>query len=432
MMRNENKKYRYPMYILWFVITVFLAFFLLLIVAFLPQRQISENLYESAEQLMSEGNYIATADKSCGAILDNYTDALILMTSSATQFHSLSFTLTNPVYSYGDGGAVVDLLEYATDQMPIPSWYYSRYWMGFRTLVRPLLTVLNYNEIRQLLTVVFFALFAVIVSSVTKRVSMKAAMVFAISVILVKPNVICSSLQFCCCFFIAFAAMLAMPWLEKRSQWDYLVFMEIGMLTMYFDFYTVPIITFAFPMVYLYMLRSKRGEIIKLKAIVSSTMFWFGGYGGMWVAKMLLTDILTEVECTKSAVGALLKWTGLKESSGLNYWESLQLLYKNVVDTVFPCAAWKVCAAMGVGVVVILLIYRAAKGYIPMNRVKCYLPILVVAILPIIWFVAAARPMVNHFYFQYRSIAGVMWSLGGYVCILWDSTPKTQLQQIYE
>ena len=44
--------------------------------------------------------------------------------------------------------------------------------------------------------------------------------------------------------------MLLIPWLHRHGKWEGLFFMEVGMLTMYFDFYTVPLVTLGFPLLY--------------------------------------------------------------------------------------------------------------------------------------------------------------------------------------
>ena len=202
-----------------FLLSVILAVGLLLLGACLPQAPIDSHLLRSAEGMLKDGDYPVMADKSFASILDYVTDTLILAESKATTIENWQTIFTNPQYQYPaeEGSAVHDLYQYAIDENPEPSRYYVQYWMGFRPVMRLLLCFFDYYQILRYTAVAFFVLLAAVMCSIANRAGTRTAFLFALSMIFVRPHVVAVSLQFSCCFFIAFLAMLAVP----RIHWSW-------------------------------------------------------------------------------------------------------------------------------------------------------------------------------------------------------------------
>jgi hypothetical protein len=102
----------------------------------------------------------------------------------------------------------MDSSEYDHYQKADVFYFYSRYWMGFRATLRFLLSFVNYYQLKRYLSFAFFALYAALISSISRRTTATIGFLFAISIILVRPYIIGASLQFSSCFFIAFLGML--------------------------------------------------------------------------------------------------------------------------------------------------------------------------------------------------------------------------------
>ena len=407
-------------YLLVFGISVVLALVLLILAAFAPQGRILDNLWESMDYLHMEGTYPHMADYSDASRLDNFTDILMLMESAATNKQYLGSVLTNPVYVYEEAGADLPmLLENYLNAMPHDSvGFYVRYWMGFRVLLRIGLTFLNYFQIRRYLAVVFFLLFAAVMCDIAKRVDGKLAFVFAVSVILVRPHVIVNSMQYCCCFFIMFAAMLLTPAVHKCPQWEGLFFMEIGVVTMYFDFYTVPLITLGFPMVYLCALRLREGDALSGKRLAGNVLLWFAGYVLMWLAKLVLTSLLTEVNAVANGLGALMGRLGVTQTEGLEEYYSLELAMERLKDVLFCDREGMVLFLAVLAAVVLAVVWCALRRKAAAEAVKSLWLLPVIAALPFVWFLATIQPLAMHHYFQYRVIALTYWAAGTFVYFL--------------
>ena len=405
-------------YAVVFFASVILALVLLLLAAFAPQGRILDNLWESMDYLRAEGLYPHLADYSDSTRLDNYTDAMMLLESAVTNRYYPGSVLTNPVYRYEEAGEnVIELLGSYLNGAPQDSTdFYVRYWMGFRVWLRAALTFLNYFQIRRYLAVGFFALFAAAMCGIARQVDGKLAFAFALSVILVRPYVIVNSMQYCCCFYIMFAAMLLAPVIRRYPGWRGIFFMEIGVVTMYFDFYTVPLITLGFPLVYLCAMERKNGESLSWRRIGKDILLWFAGYVLMWLAKLGLTSALTSVNALENGLASLMGRLGLTQTPGLEKYYSLELALQRLQDAIFCDLEGKTIFLMALAIVAAVVLLRMVRG--KASGANALLPLLVIAVLPFGWFLATVQPIVLHHYFQYRIIALTYWAAGTFVYFL--------------
>ena len=163
-----------------------------------------------------------------------------------------------------------------------------------------------------------------------------------------------TSMQLTCCFFLAFAAMLLIPRLQGRTKWEALFFMELGMLTMYFDFYTVPLITLGFPLMYLSVLGQEKNLSFSWKHTLGDMTAWFLGYGGMWLAKLGLTSLLTSEHALRDGFQSLLTRTGIQKDAARMQNYSVQAAFRGIREAVFSdelgTAVYLLCAAHFYGV----------------------------------------------------------------------------------
>ena len=389
-----------------FLLSIVFAISFLLLGACLPQGPIDANVLSSAKGMAEEGDYPRTADKSFASILDYTTDALILAESKATTISRWDTILTNPLYDYG-GATVEDLLDYAEDPDPQPTGYYVQYWMGFRTIMRLLLCFFDYYQILRYTAVVFFVLFAAVMCSLARHVGTKASFLFALSIIFVRPHVVAASLQFSCCFFIAFAAMLLVP--KVTRKWESIFFLVLGIATQYFDFYTSPIITYGLPAIYLYLLQ-KETEAPGLKQIGVNACAWAAGYGLMWLAKLALTSVLTSANGIGQGFSAFAGRIGIEKTPGLEEYYNPVMAIRTVFVSLYSDPEGKLALFAAVAVTAVVLIYRFLKDRHSIRETLNHWQLVLIAALPVVWFVAAAQPTANHHWFQYRGIAVSFWA----------------------
>lgn len=408
------KKLRFWHYLLCFLGSVALGVALLLLCACLPQRPIDAHVKDAALALGSEGAYHRVFDTAPTAQLDNYTDAIIMDVSRGTTASRISSILTNPVHRDAED-PVEALAIYAGQEADArESFFYPRYWMGFRVLTRTALVFLNYLQIRRYLGFLLLGLMLLAVLSVAKRADGRAAFFFGLSLLLVRPQVICHSLQFSCCFFLALLGMLAVPRLRRSRRWEGLFFMELGLLVMYFDFYTVPLLSFGLPMVYLCLLDAREGESLSWRRVLADLGLWMGGYLLMWLAKLTLATVFTSENAFESGFSTLLMWAGGKGTGAAPSPLRALTALRHAVTVDTPGALiWAGALVCGL----LLLGLCAWKGRLRPRPLQEQGILLCLALLPLVWFLATARPTEAHAWFQYRSIALSYWALGAWLSL---------------
>ena len=409
-------------YLAAFCITVFLAVMLLAAAAFLPQTVIQNHIAQSVPLISRdiENHYIF--DNSTASKMDVGTDIMMLRTSLSTNDRYLGSILTNPVYSYDDlSGWEEDDELIARLAYDIPAddvWYYARYWMGFRVVLRLALTLFTYAQIKRYLSFLFLSLFAAAVCSVSKHAGSRIGFLFALSIILVRPHVMATSMQLTCCFFIAFAAMLLIPWLHRHAVWEGLFFMELGMITMYFDFYTVPLVTMGFPLMYLCILKQQDAAQVPWKKLLRNMAAWLAGYGLMWIAKLTLTTLLTSVNALSQGFGSFFSRVGIEKDAELTAYYSVDAAFEGVRKAVFSDEAGMAVYLLCAGLILLAVMYRSVRKSAFPDRLRKAVPYAFFAAIPLVWFVITKQPVAIHYYFQYRTIALTHWAAGVFLYFL--------------
>ena len=407
-------KHRFWRYVFWFLGTVAAGILLLLLCACLPQGPIDAHVRDAAEALGNEGCYPAVFDRAPSACLDNYTDAIMMDVSRGTNRSALSTILTNPVH-HGEKDPVEALADYAAQPADSPAaFYYPRYWMGFRVVTRTALVFFNYLQIRRYLGFSLLLLALLTVLSVAKETGPRAAFFFGLSFLLMRPQVICQSLQFSCCFFLALFGMLLIPWVRKRPEREGIFFLVLGSITMYFDFYTAPLLSYGFPMVYLCLLAARDGTRLSWKRVLGDFGIWLGGYVLMWLTKLTLTTVFTSENAFESGFSTFRMWVGgAGEGPRATPWQALNAVRHAITGDTPGAVVW----VLGLGCGVLFLLWRTVRGKTDPGALRRHGELLLLALLPLLWFAAAAKPSTVHAWFQYRSIAVSFWALGAWLSL---------------
>jgi hypothetical protein len=191
--------------------------------------------------------------------------------------------------------------------------------------------------------------------------------------------------------------------------------MELGMLTMFFDFYTTPIITFGLPMGYLMVLRAMRSEKLSLRNLVQNLAIWFAAYGMMWISKLVLTSLLTPIKEIKRGFTSFFSWVGIggfQNKGGLYDLSQTFIKLWKVLTSADNEGRRMTCVLLAI--LLILLIYAVLTKKVDGKRCRQNLGLAILAMLPFLWFIITAEPVRVHFWFQYRTIALTYWALGAY------------------
>ena len=384
------------------IVAALVACVVLFLVALIPQSAIQKNASVAAGELVSQPQWptvLNTGDPTYR--MDNYTDSQIMMQSYNLNISNPRSVLTNPKHiSDSDGNNMAYALDEVVNGGADNEISYVRYWMGFRIFVRPLMLFGSYFTIRKIAAFVFYFLMMMALIAVAKTVDVKTALCFGVSLILVNPAIISQSLQFSCTFMLVFLFVLYICIRCNRMNAVF-AFCIFGVLTQFFDFYTTPIVTFGIPvLIYLVATRETQKPIwIALKTFFA----WIYGYVMMWFMKLLLVTMFTDINGFQDGFHRFAERTGILAAPGSQDSYSAVGALKAVCHTVFQEVAVRyvfiVVSIMALTCIAVIWIKQKSAGFLH----AC--PLLLVGILPLVWFMVAAEATSIHAWFQYRSVA---------------------------
>ena len=109
---------------------------------------------------------------------------------------------------------------------------------------------------------------------------------------------------------------------------------------------------------------------------------------------------------------------GITKTPGMeSYYNPLTAL-RTVAASLYSDRQGKLILLAAVVITLALLIRQFRKGGHTLHQLGQNSQLLVLAALPIAWFILAAQPTANHHWFQYRGIAVTFWALFAYLHLL--------------
>ena len=332
-------------------------------------------------------------------IVDYNTDALIIMESYTLKSEDPQSVFSNPMRYGGEDTQRRSLMELCGGKPANVN--YVRYWMGFRILIKPLLVLFSYEGICWVISLAFFALAFAAAALTAGRIGVRAALCLGGAVCLINPAIAAHSPQLACCFLLGFAFCLYILGRDGRGcNWS-AAFCAFGALTQYFDFYTAPLVTLGFPL--LLLLETGRQQGRSLRQTLRCCVAWLYGYAAMWLCKLALTGIFTDINGIEDGLASLGGRLGVRVVEGLEEYYSAARALKSVWGTAFPGSLTAPAALLFAAAIIISGLVYLLRG----SRAERELAAseLIVTLMPLVWYAAAAQPSCIHAWFQYRSLA---------------------------
>ncbi len=355
----------------------------LLVVAFLmPVNQ--TNKTASYEIIQKEGWYPAIPIVSASldtyfhsnlpGVLDGSTDSIMLHTALETQEQNVL-------------RAAMDMNDY------------DYYWHGYVSVLRPLLMLFDYGEIRTLNGFLQMLLILLLFLQVYRRKGLTFALLVPTSYFLLMSLAMPFSLQYSWVFYIAVVGALILTGKEivdERSGMKlYWFFMVLGMCTSFFDLLTYPLFTWGFPLIW-FLLFEKEGKsaFSYVKEVVFTGLWWILGYGGLWIAKWGLGSLILGRNIFESALYEVGFRLGAEKAGNFDFAERLEVLYNNWKHYeykiyVLVLAAWLIYVVMG----------SIRNGVVNHAKSKA---LALIACSSVVWYMALANHTGGHHIFTYR------------------------------
>lgn len=402
------------------------------------KEAIAENVKKSAKVLLSEGNrkVIYIPYKDFDMQFDNYTDALMINTAYSidpqTPLYSAFVArknyipnVTTEVYEdvpgelkssskYKGHNEVGELNDLANDEKA-ESFEYARYWHGYLIFLRPLLTLFNINQIRIMLTIILIILAGILAYLIYKKINIIVSIIFLISLLGVEYFYLGFSMQGVFIFLITMiASIIIVERYEKIRDFGMLFFIT-GILTNFFDFLTVPIVTYAVPLALYFLLKQRENNELNAKQVVIDTIkngaLWGIGYGATWFTKWALTDLIFGKNIISTALMQV-----LYRSNGYKTYTLLKVINANMIYIISQLLVNIIITIISIKLYEVIKVKKREKSNITNKTiVTTILPYILVSIMPFIWYALLQNHSYYHAFFTYRNL--ILTSLGICLCL---------------
>lgn len=396
-------------YIITFFITLGILFSVLVLTAKIPKSYIKENIIESKssfEDTTREVRYIGKYRDY--TYIHPYADAIILNIIYNIDYENpikstmeAKYYQKDSQYSTGirDFFATVDNDEKANKE-------YLRYWHGSMSILRPLLTIFNLEQIYTINKVFVTILIIVLIGILLKKGYKLLGVALIIGLIMVATWIVPYCLEYTWCFEIMLIVSIISVIIEKKHNniVNYL-FMITGMITCYLDFLTTELITILVPMILILGMRFKENKLgntgANLKLICKWSIFWCVGYFGMWISKWLIASIVLNINAldyvTEKAMIRITDYDGgIKELITKNI-NSLFIINTMMVRD-------KIWISILIIIVAVILLDKKDK-----NKMAFFITMLIIAIIPYIRYIILENHTYRHYFFVFRTqIASIM------------------------
>ena len=406
-------------YIAVYIILIFIFTVSLTLVCLIPSKIMRENVSESADALFKEGNRAFFNLSYTLLILDNYTDSLMVNTAysidNIAPFNSAITARKNyipgkttvvypdPVYElksaskYDVLDQVGELKDTVSDDIE-ESFEYARYWHGYLTYLRPLLTFLNYGNIRSLFIMVFAMLGFCLLYLLYKNAGLFVSFIFFNALLAVEYFFIGMSLHSSSVFFIAmFASIFILINHERRTDFAMLFFIT-GALTSFFDLTSVPLITLGMPLIIYFLLLQNKKNLSFKETMVIVFKFcatWGLAYIIILFSKWLITDIVYNKDLIQNGILQLkYRSTGGKEGIEMPYMETLLRNFLFI-----RAYTWFLAVQY-----LVIFLYKTIKNKrITMSlNISDLLPYIIIVFMCPAWYFLARQHSFMHAFFTYR------------------------------
>lgn len=385
--------------------SIIIGLLLLLIVYSLPTDKMLANTLRSYEIYQYEGTTPQLVRGYSYSQLDNYTDALMLLMAIKDKDIPL---LDEVLLSYHDAyhdkandQAIVLMAQGVTDGLFELS--YPRYWHGYLVWLKPLLLFFSVADIRIFNMILQLTVFFCLLLLSIKKLGMKYSVPLFFTILVLNPVTLALSFQFSSIFYIAFISAIVMlisnDKLTDKNLYTYL-FLIIGILVAYFDFFTYPAVAFGIPAAYYVLLNCKDKPLVQsFKNLIIYGINWVLGYLIMWGGKWLLVSLFTDFSSFSDAINEILLRTSSPEEA-----ESATNALSSTIANIKIFMEWPfVLCALAFILVIIALVLK--KKIVIRFNIKIAIPLIAISLTSFLWLFVVSNHSYVHAWFTFRELA---------------------------
>lgn len=384
------------------LISLILGFLLLFAVYHIPARFTVDECVESAPYFTESGEY--PTETYSQRLLDNYADCVMLLEASylgeesaleqvVNSYHN-TIQDSNPYYSFRR--------MYSGSKKEILSTSYARYWHGYLTVLRPLFTKLNYQQIIQINLWGQYILLLLVLFMVCRKAP-SCLFPLIITVLFLAPSAIGRCLEYSPAYIITLLFLLLFLWnpggrINEKNVW--VLFLSAGILCGYFDLLTAPSLTLTIPLCFVCVQRAGSGSWKQNAGLFLRCCFvWLFGYAGMWAGKWILTALFEGSDFLHAIWERIWMYTGPTLEG--KYIAPLTALGKNLTE-LFKIIDLDIFAVVFAGILIIAVVHdrRRISKRSSSDALLVFLP----ALIPVVWVLLLKNHSHRHYWFVYRSL----------------------------
>ena len=185
-------------------------------------------------------------------------------------------------------------------------------------------------------------------------------------------------------------------WLKENNRY-YLLFTLIGILTVYFDLLTYPVVTLGVSLITMLLVNKK-----SIKDVILCSLSWTLGYLGMWLGKWAIASLLTNTNVIEDAINSITIRSSNLDNSGISvsFIDVMNIFKESIHDT--PMV---VLGILSIAIIALYMIINKYKPVINKEYFVSIVPFAVVMIIPYAWAFVIRNHFVTHQFLEYRTMA---------------------------
>ncbi|MDY6407633.1 MAG: hypothetical protein SPL08_02890 [Pseudomonadota bacterium] len=268
---------------------------------------------------------------------------------------------------------------------------YPRYWHGNLVIFKPLLAFFTVSDIRVLNMVIQTFLLCILMISLYVKGGYKLSIPFLAGALILNPVGSVLSLTSSCMYYITLLSCLI--FIKKdiyySSKYWYFFFLT-GIVTVFFDFFTYPLVSLGIPLVFFAILNHD-DCLVKIKKIAISTVCWVIGYAGMWIGKLCVGSIILGKNLFFDAINQIIFRLG-KPSDTISH-----AIVKNLNELYYS-----VPVLIGSMIIMIAIMGLLLKKYKMVLKKSIVIPLLFIGTYPFIWCSIIKKHVIIHSWETHR------------------------------
>lgn len=418
-------------YILVFVILIGIYLVLLTVTSLLPSSVLEENVRESSETLLEEGEKVTYNLGYKEENIFTFTDALMINNAYSVDYrHPLESSIlirknyipgqTNVVYpdsqynlganekyinkNTGDLYQTKELYGLMHGDNIEDSYEYARYWHGYLAVLRPLLSLFNYSGIRIVLFIATLTTIIAVIFLLCRKVNIISGIIYGIGLLAISIFIVSKSINEILVFLIAFIASIILLLKKDTKKNIGIFFFIVGSVTNFIDLLTAPLVTLGLTAITYFLIIQKREEKASIKEYILDLLkigiSWTLGYGLTWVTKWIITEVVYGRPIISQAIEQALFRSDVPTYNGIELFGPIDVIKRNMDYLSIPVVM--VIIAIALIYLVFIMIKNRNKKVNIIQNLKCCIPYVLIFFFPMVWYIVIKQHSYTHAFFVYR------------------------------